>query len=244
MVCLAANAAGALSLRHRWQCGNNLTTRPLNRQSIMATATAAIGERQWFIVGRWQEFEGEDRANLLRTIAIGAFYIIELLQFYVFAKADPAQLPLHRHATSIAVAWTMVALAVLLCLRLRIFPAALKYASTGADVILLTSLAALAGGPSSSLVFAYFLIIALAALRFSLGLVWFATIASMLGYWLLVGLKDPQWFDADHAVPPATQLITLLSLALTGIIIGQVVRRVKGMAGEYAQRLAAAEKAA
>ena len=29
-----------------------------------------------------------------------------------------------------------------------------------------------------------------------------------------------------------------------GIVIGQVVRRVKGMAGEYAQRLAAAEKTA
>ena len=66
----------------------------------------------------------------------------------------------------------------------------------------------------------------------------------MLGYWSLVGLKDPKWFDADHAVPPTTQLIALVSLALTGIVIGQVVRRVKGMASEYVERLASAEKPA
>jgi hypothetical protein len=60
----------------------------------------------------------------------------------------------------------------------------------------------------------------------------------------LVGLEDiktSRWFDEQHAVPPATQLITLVSLALTGIIVGQVVRRVKDMANEYAQRLKAAE---
>jgi hypothetical protein len=39
--------------------------------------------------------------------------------------ADPQQLPFHQKATGIAVAWTMVALAVMLCLRRRIFPAAL-----------------------------------------------------------------------------------------------------------------------
>jgi hypothetical protein len=93
----------------------------------------------------------------------------------------------------------------------------------------------------------YFLIIALAALRFSLGLVWLSTLASMLGYWSLVGLEDMKtshWFDAQHAVPPTRQLVTLLTLALTGIVTGQVVRRVKGMASEYAQRLALAEKTA
>jgi hypothetical protein len=211
----------------------------------MATVAAASkGDRQWFIVGRWQEYEGETRANLLRTVAVGAFYIVELLRFYVFEKANPEQLTFHRQATMVAVAWTMVALAILLCLRLRIFPAALKYVSTACDLVLLTALAAMNQGPKSPLVLVYFLVIALAALRFSLGLVWFSTVGGMLGYWSLVGLFDKKWFDADHTVPPTTQLVTLLSLALTGIVIGQVVRRVKGMASEYAERRAAAEKAA
>src|SRR5438093_4218278 len=96
----------------------------------MAIATLGAGQRQWFIVGRWQEYDGESRANLLRMGAVGAFYIVELLRFYVFERAAPEQLPFHRQATMIAVAWTIVALAVLLCLRLKIFPAALKYAST------------------------------------------------------------------------------------------------------------------
>lgn len=208
----------------------------------MSTATASQEARQWYITGRWQEYEGESRANLLRIVAVGAFYIVELSRFYLFEKAAPEQLPFHRQATLIAVAWTMVGLAIWMCLRLRIFPAALKYVSTGCDILLLTSLAALnAPGPFSPLVLGYFLIIALAALRFSLGLVWFATLASMLGYWSLVGLLDPKWFDADHAVPPTRQAVTLLSLGLTGIVIGQVVRRVKSMASDYARRLAAAE---
>ncbi len=214
----------------------------------MTTATAVVHDRQWFIVGRWQEYEGESRANLLRIVAVGAFYIVELLRFYVFEKGAAEQLAFHRQATMIAVAWTMVALAIMLCLKLRIFPAALKYASTACDILLLTALAALNGpGPFSPMVLGYFLIVAMAALRFSLGLVWFATLGGMLGYWSLVGLEDAKtsrWFDAVHAVPPARQLVTLLSLGLTGIVIGQVVRRVKGMASEYAQRLAAVEKKA
>ncbi|MDX1948454.1 MAG: hypothetical protein SFU86_23910 [Pirellulaceae bacterium] len=209
----------------------------------MATAAAeAPAERQWFIVARWQEYEGEQRANLLRIGAIGAFYIVQLLHFYVFSSRDAVQQHFHQQATAIAVAWTLVALAVMLCLRRQIFPAALKFASTACDVLLLTALASLGGGPGSAMVYAYFLIIALAALRFSLPFVWFATLAAMLGYWGLVGLEDAKtsrWFDDKHAVPPVVQLLTLLSLGLTGIIIGQVVRAVKGMAAEYAERLEA-----
>jgi len=213
----------------------------------MATATVATepsGKREWFITGRWQEYEGESRANVLRILAVGSFYIVELIRFRGLEHARADQLPFHRQATAIAVAWTMIGLAVLLLLRLRIFPAGLKYVSTACDVGLLTALAALATGPFSPLVGAYFVIVALAALRFSIPLIWFTTIAVMLGYWSLVGLADQTWFDADHVVPVTTQIVTLLSLALTGIVLGQAVRRVKVMAAEYAQRLAAARRIA
>ena len=66
----------------------------------------------------------------------------------------------------------------------------------------------------------------------------------MLGYESLVGMVDKKWFDADHAVAPTTQLITLLGLALTGVVLGQVVRRVKDMAADYAERLSATEATA
>jgi len=224
------------------------TVDPAGRDSLenmqMTSDTGTIDTRQWFIVSRWQEYAGESRANLLRLIAVGAFYVVELLRFYVQEQGKAEHLEFHRQATMIAVAWTMLSLAVMLCLRLRIFPAALKYVSTAGDVLLLTCLAALVAGPFSPLVLAYFLIIALAGLRLSLGLVWFATAAGMLGYWSLVGLEDgksSRWFDARHAVPPLTQLLTLLTLALTGVVLGQIVRQIRRVAAEYAQRLAGEE---
>jgi type II secretory pathway component PulC len=68
------------------------------------------------------------------------------------------------------------------------------------------------------------------------GLVWFATLGSMVGYLALVGLADKKWFDQEHAVPVITQVITVLSLALTGIVLGQIVRRARALAEEYAMR--------
>ncbi len=216
----------------------------------MATAVAgaqAVQDRQWYIVGRWQEYEGEGRTNLLRIVSIGVFYLVELANYHWLSlgSGNPDFTAYHQKVTALAVAWTMVSLAVLLCLRLRVFPAVLKYVSTGCDLLLLTALASVdhgnsspaPDGPHSPLVLVYYLVLALAAVRFSLGLVWFATLGSMAGYLALVGLKDQQWFDQHHTVPPVTQLITVLSLALTGIVLGQVVRRVRSLAEEYATRL-------
>jgi hypothetical protein len=116
--------------------------------------------------------------------------------------------------------------------------------STGSDIALLTCMAAFGHGPNSPLVFVYFVIIALSALRFQLPLIWCATLGSMLGYLLLLGLADKTWFDNDHVVPVIEQLVVLLSLAWTGIMVGQVVRRVRALADDYAHRLEAARKQA
>lgn len=212
----------------------------------MAVASAEHAERQWYIVGRWQEFEGEGRANLLRVAAVGAFYLVQLVHYHFFsgngaAGHTRAEVVFHQQATAVAAAWTMVSVAILLCLQRRMFPAGLKYASSAADLVLLTALASLGDGPRSPLVLGYFLIIALAGLRFSLGLIWCCTLGSMAGYLLLVAIKDKGWFDADHFVSPVEQLSTLLSLGITGIVLGQVIRRVKGIAADYAQRMQPSE---
>jgi hypothetical protein len=39
-------------------------------------------DRPWYIVGRWQEYEGEARANLLRLAAVAASYAVELINHY------------------------------------------------------------------------------------------------------------------------------------------------------------------
>jgi hypothetical protein len=202
------------------------------------------GDRPWFIVGRWLEYEGEGRANLLRIVGIAAFYIVELMNYYgvnlgFFEMPRIRDRPFHLAVTALAVAWTMVGLGVQLCLRRQVFPWTLKYISTGCDVVLLTCVLTVADGPRSPLVVVYFLILALATLRFSLGLVRFATAATMAGYLAVLGYA--KWFTArDIQVPRYHEIMVLLALWLTGITLGQVLRRVRALATDYADRRAAA----
>jgi hypothetical protein len=198
------------------------------------TTHRAPEDCQWFIVGRWQEYEGEGRANLLRIAGVGAFYGVELVNYWT-GEVDR---PFHQAVTALALTWALVGLGVLLCLAQHVFPASLKFLSTTADLALLTAILMLADGPKSPLVVAYFLLIVLATLRFSLSLIWFTAIGSVLGYMFLLGYA--RWFtDRDIGVPRYHQAIVLLALALAGIVLGQVVRRVRRMAIDYAARVAA-----
>lgn len=204
----------------------------------------AKGDRSWHIVGRWQEYEGEARANLLRVVGVAAFYAIELVN-YRGLNLGILELPrqadvtpeFHRAVTALAIGWTMLALGVHLCLVRQVFPAALKFVSTGLDFILLTAILALADGPRSPLVVGYFLLIPLAALRFNLPLVRCATAGAMLSYLAINGYA--RWFtERDLRIPRYHQLMVLVALALTGIVLGQIIRRVRGLAEDYTRRLA------
>jgi hypothetical protein len=96
----------------------------------------------------------------------------------------------------------------------------------------------LADGPKSPLVVAYFLLIVLATLRFSLRLIWFTSIGSILSYIFVLGYA--RWFtERDIHVARYQQAIVLLALALTGIVLAQVIRRVREIALDYAARVAA-----
>jgi hypothetical protein len=207
----------------------------------------AVAQRQWFIVGRWQEYDGEWRANLVRTISIAAFYGVELLGYYGLNLGwlqieQTFTREFHLAISSLAAAWVIVAFGTFYCLRMNIFPAALKYITTGCDIVVLTTMLAAASGPRSPLVAGYFVVIAVSALRLQLPLVWCATIGSMGGYLFLLGFA--KWHDVwlglphcDLMVPRYAQLIMFLALGMTGITLGQVIRRVKAMAEDYARRM-------
>ncbi|MCH8046417.1 MAG: hypothetical protein IID44_22135 [Planctomycetes bacterium] len=71
----------------------------------------------------------------------------------------------------------------------------------------------------------------------------------MFGYITLLGYaKWPETFgaellgnrDVDLRVPRYEQLIVLVALALTGIVLGQVVRRVRHLAEDFAGRVGGA----
>jgi hypothetical protein len=201
----------------------------------------------WYIVGRWWEYEGETRANLLRVAAIAAFYLIELANYRGFRLGGfempkVVDRPFHLAVTAVAVAWTMLGLGVQLCLSRRIFPAAMKFVSTGGDILLMTCVLAVSNGPKSPLIVGYFLILALAALRFSLPLLWFAIAGGTFGYLAL--LAHARWFVPEHRVPRYHEVMFLLALGLTGITLGQVLRRVRRIADDYAARREAGKDAA
>ena len=210
----------------------------------MANSTkppAIDADRQWFIVGRWQEYEGEARANLLRIAGIGVFYLVELMNYYglhlgFIEMPKQVDATFHRLVTGLALGWVVVALAIHLSLTQRFFPAALKYLSTACELLFLTAILAISDGPRSPLLVGYVLIIVLTTLRFSLSLVRFATLGSMTGYLILLGYA--KWYSGRELnVPRYQELIFLLGLAISGVILGQVIRRVKYIAKEYAQRL-------
>jgi hypothetical protein len=198
--------------------------------------------RSWYITCRWQEFQAEGRANLLRIAAVGAFYLVELahyhgIDFGLVQLHQEAQLArFHQAITALVVAWTALSMGVLLCLQRRVFPAVLKYISTGGDLLLLTCVLLAASGPASPMVAGYFVILAVAALRFSLPLVRCATAGAVAGYLIVLG--HARWYAPDTQVPRSSQMLTLVALVLAGVVLGQVVRQAHCVAEEYRRRAA------
>lgn len=215
---------------------------------MAAESVTPRSEQNWYIAQRWQAYEAEGRANLLRIIAIGAFYLLHLwsyfsaqgrlprLGFLQLADAGEIGQQFHVLVTLLAAAWAMLALGILLALQQRIFPRWLPYFSTGCDVLLLTSIICLASGPRSPLIAGYFLILIMATLRLSLPLVRFTTVTCALAY--LCVLSCAKWPESlgltelvgsttdELRVPRYHQAITLLAIVMAGVMLGQIVRRV------------------
>ena len=193
---------------------------------------------QWFVVERWQAFRGEARANLLRLIFISVFYVIELINFYglnlrFLQMPQVVDRDFHILVTEIAVTWCLVGAGIHVCLQRKVFPSALKYISAGCDLFFLTLVLLVADGVTSPLVVTYFLVLGLSALRFSVRLVQFSTVGAVLGYACLIGFAKIKGFER----PPHYHMVVFAtSLALSGVVIGQVIRRVQVLALEFALR--------
>ncbi len=202
-------------------------------------------DKRWRVVSRWLEYEGELRSAFLRIVLVAALYAAQLLHFAVFAERNEAEQLFHRQATFVAAGWLFVSLAVLVALTRHWLPGWLKFVSVAVDLILLTLLAALGSGVASPLVFVYWVVIALAGMRCNLALIWFAAIGSMAAYLVLVGMRDPVWFDANHVTAPIEQLVVHISLAAAGLIVSQLVRMMRQVTEEvFVQKPSSQEGAA
>jgi hypothetical protein len=111
---------------------------------------------------------------------------------------------------------------------------------------MLTGIICIGSPAPSPLVAGYFLILVLAALRLNLPLMWFSTIGCVLAYvWVLGVAKWPEQFGltkllggtaAELRVPRYHQIITLLAIALASVMLGQIIRKVRHLAENFALR--------
>lgn len=197
------------------------------------TAPAPLPEdERWRIVQRFQEYQGELSANVLRVFGVLAFYAVELVNFHGVSLGGVQLAPVsgvdqrvHLAITALAMAWVALAGGVLLLLRAKIFPPALKYATTSADVVLLTGMLAVVDGPKSTLTIGYFLVITLAMLRFSPRLVGTATGLAIAGYAFVVA--NAHFFRATLKVAPYQAFMTVLALLLVGVILARATRQAR-----------------
>ncbi len=82
----------------------------------------------------------------------------------------------------------------------------------------------------------------MAGLRMSLTLIWFTTVACLVGYLALVAAADTVWFDPDHVTPPVQTIVSLLSLSAVGLIVGQIIRMGRRAAEQFGARTFAANR--
>lgn len=203
---------------------------------------------RWADAQRLEGWAGEVRVNLIRLAAIIIFYSQHLLNVHWF-REDPAPHEFHLAVTAIVLAWSAAVVGLHFCLSRRWAPPALKFVATGWDLVMLTSLSLIGEGPRSPLLSLYFLVIAAAAIRLSLPLVYTATLGSMAAYLILLGHyvffkigADRYYADADLRIPRINEIIFLLALGTAGLLAGQSVRQARRLVEGYPVTVAATDE--
>lgn len=199
--------------------------------------------RAWRVAKRWSALRGEERANLVRILAIAVFYGVQILNVHGLT-IGPLAIPavpgvggtFHRLMSLVALAGILSACLVLVALRNRYFPAWLPYVTTGLDVVLATTALVVADGPRSALIVVYFPIVALTALRACPTLVRFATVSAVCGYLFLVLVAD--LLRPELSAPRYHSILMVLSLGLVGLALDRAAHEVGVIAGQYAIRAA------
>jgi hypothetical protein len=196
--------------------------------------------RNWEDARRVEAFAGEVRVNLIRLVAIVLFYGRHLVQFFLAAPGDPVRGVYHAQVTIVSLAWAAAVVVLHLMLTRRRVPPGLGIATALYDVLMITLLCCIAGGPNTPLMLLLFPAIASAPLRLSLKVVYATTAAAILGYLFVVGyyawyLHNFHDYYANPAIriPRSTEAIWILSLLVTGLFSGQVVRQARRLVAGY-----------
>jgi hypothetical protein len=188
-------------------------------------------DRSWADARRLESWAGELRLNLIRLLAIAGFYGYHLLDAFVL-RDDPAlRGQYHTLVSVVTFAWAVGALTLQLYLLNRWVSASLKYVATTWDLVMITAVLMIGRDPYSLFTVLYVLVVAAAALRLSLPLIYTATLGAMAAFLFFHGYIR-YWLEMpdDDRLSHAQQTIFLLALAVTGLIVGQVVRQARRLA--------------
>ena len=206
---------------------------------------------RWADARRIEAWAGEVRVNLIRLAAILAFYGNHLVNVYIWARSDAVASDaaiagrFHAGVTALVLAWSAAVLVLYVGLSRRWLPPWLPYAATAWDILLVTALLMLSGDPRTWLAVLYLLVIASAALRLSLPLIYTATLGSMAAYLFFLGyVRDWLKLLDEQRLSRPNQVIFVLALGAAGILAGQMVRQARRLVQGYPVTVEEAEPTA
>jgi hypothetical protein len=191
-------------------------------------------DTRWADARRIEAWAGEVRVNLVRLVAIVAFYGHHLVNLYLYRDDPVFTGPYHAGVTALVLAWALAVVVLYLGLSRRWLPAWLPYAVVAWDVLLITALLLLTGDPRTWLPVLYLLVVASSALRLSLPLVATATVGSMAAYLVFLGhVRFVLQLPPEQRLSRPNQIIFLLALATAGLVAGQAVRQARRLVQGY-----------
>jgi hypothetical protein len=197
---------------------------------------------RWDDARRPEAWAGEVRVNLIRVAALVAFYGHHLLNAFVFSNDPELRGRYNAAVSSVVLAWGVAAFVIHVCLSRRWVPAAMKYAVTFWDLVMLTALLVAGGeGPRTPLIFIYFVIVAAAPLRLSLTLVTATTFGAMvfaaiaLGHYVFFKVGTAAYYaeGSTYRIPRAHEVMFLLAIGAAGLLAGQSVRQARRLVAGY-----------
>jgi len=216
-----------------------------------------MNTQRWEDARRLEGWAGEVRVNLIRAVALVAFYAHHLVNVYLRPhEPDEASFLQGKFTilvTAVVLAWAGAIFVLYFCLSRRLVPPALKFVATFWDLAMITALLMISGeGPQNPLIFLYFLVVAAAPLRLSLPLVYAATLGAMagaaivLGHYVFIQIGTANYYDLHQPfrIPRTSEVIFVLSLGTAGLLAGQTVRQARRLVEGYPVRVNETREAA
>ena len=181
----------------------------------------------WAILRRWARRE-PSLASRLSAMAI-CLAVIQLDEFV----RESYQVVEHRLILLVLGLNAVASLTFQALLKSERWSSLSRYAWATTDIVLFTTLVYVIGGMTTPIVVGYFILVAASGLWFRERLVGFTTAMSVVAYAVLVTVDAVQ----NHALTnPHLHVLFMALLAVSGLIIGYQVKRVRALSQYYEHR--------